>query len=103
MKTEVPTIEEILDTPPCGFAALVESLPNTSLQNIEDRLAWVAYRATIYSKYIGMRHGYGCGDQGHASANKAARKAGNALWCKIFGYNAPLTTSSEVIAHSYKS
>ncbi len=51
-----------------------------ALESMAQRAAWLA-------TYADMRHGLGCGDQGHDSAVKAANKTSKLVWCKGFGYN----------------
>ncbi len=51
-----------------------------TLEGMAERAAWLA-------AYTDMRHGLGCGDQGHDAAVKAANKTARLLWCKGFGYN----------------
>jgi hypothetical protein len=56
------------------------------LQSLEQALEGIATGAARLAAYMGKRHGYGCGDQGHDRAvrvsNKVVAKVRRAL-----GYN----------------
>lgn len=45
------------------------------LGEIASELEYLSIYAAQVSAYIGMRHGNGCGDQGHASAEKKSCKS----------------------------
>ncbi len=58
------------------------------LQDIELRLSCIAQGAAERATYIGMRHGHGCGDQGHEDADDEAKKVLKGVR-KAMGYSYP--------------
>jgi phosphopantothenate synthetase len=80
------TRDKILRAPFVDLPSLCQNMKN--MQELEHELEALSVRAGMMAAYIGERHGYGCGDQGHNKALKAMNKAGKAIHVKAFGYNA---------------
>lgn len=80
--------KQLLGIPPIKWQAGADALSESERDEIRRALEGLAERAAMLARYMDERCGAGCGDQGHAKAVKAANRAGRAVWCKVFGYNA---------------
>ena len=58
------------------------------LQALENELTHLATLASRYAIYVSLRHGCGCGDQGHDSAYKESEKVYKAVRKKL-GFTYP--------------
>lgn len=72
---------------PVEWEATAERLTTDERDRLRQELELITERAGMFAAYLDERHGYGCGDQGHEKAIKAANKTGKIIWCKAFGYN----------------
>lgn len=82
-----PATLKLLQMPPCDVQEYVDSLSSQERAEASRDLEGIAYFAAIYATYLDCRHGHGCGDQGHQTADQAAMKTARTVWCKVFGYN----------------
>ena len=82
------TVSEWMNLAPVEWEAAADRLSSSNRGVLARELEGVAERAATLARYVDGRYGAGCGDQGHATALKAANKAGHLVWCKAFGYNA---------------
>jgi len=80
--------EAVKNYAPAQWADLFEKLGGEDLRELIKDLEAVAERAAMMATYLEERHGYGCGDQGHASAVKACNRAARIVHCRALGYNA---------------
>lgn len=78
----------LLTLPPVLVRAAVEAMSTAQRRDVSHFLERLAERAAWLATYLEERTGYGCGDQGHEQAVRNANRAGRAVWCKAFGYNA---------------
>ena len=74
----------VLELAPVEFDAFCSDSANRAkLQTLEQTLEGIATGAARLAAYLGQRHGYGCGDQGHDRAvresNKVVAKVRRAL------------------------
>ena len=80
-------MEMIIEIPPCDWERIVDRMPMNERQTLGRHCDSIAKHATMMGTYLEMREGFGCGDQGHHDAVKAANKAGKKVWCDVLGYN----------------
>jgi hypothetical protein len=80
--------DELLKVAPFDLEKTVDALSSEDRRKLCKEFEALAERAAMYARYLDERHGYGCGDQGHAKAVKAMNKAGKMVHMKVFGYNA---------------
>ena len=78
----------IMNKAPVEWEKVVDRMKSADRNELVTKLEGIAHRAALLAGYVDARYGNGCGDLGHKSAVKSANKAGNIVWCKVFGYNA---------------
>jgi hypothetical protein len=81
------SIEQIghRDYPLSMLPTLIPKIKN--LKEAVDFYGFQATRSAFIAAYLGERYGYGCGDQGHGKALKAANRAARLTHCEALGYN----------------
>jgi hypothetical protein len=73
---------------PIDWEETVDGMSTSERSETCKELESIARQAAMCAGYIDMRHGHGCGDQGHNAAMKEANRIGKIIWMKAFGYNA---------------
>ena len=61
--------------PACDLQEFTDGLTTEERRLLAEQCERIATHAGFVAKYIEERYGYGCGDQGHEDALKAANKA----------------------------
>jgi len=77
----------LFELAPVDFQSFINDLSNVDRQKLADEIEGIAIQATFAHAYVQERHGYGCGDQGHEDAAKAANKARRKVRNNVIGYN----------------
>jgi len=72
---------------PAELEAFVDQLNTEERRLLSEHCESIAASAAFTASYLSERYGYGCGDQGHDDAVKAANKVRRIVRCKAFGYN----------------
>jgi len=78
----------IYQTAPVDWEKIADEMASKDMEVMVKELESIAERAGELAGYFDMRHGYGCGDQGHKVAVKNMHRVGKLIHCKAFGYNA---------------
>jgi hypothetical protein len=66
---------KLLEQAPVEFDAFCSEPDNRArLQSLEQALEGITTGAARLAAYLGQRHGYGCGDQGHDQAVRESNK-----------------------------
>ena len=73
---------------PVEWQSITEKMEDNENFLIRHYLEAIAGKAGQLAGYIDMRHGFGCGDQGHDAGVKQANRNGEMIHCKVFRYNA---------------
>jgi hypothetical protein len=77
----------LMEQAPVEFDAFCSQPANRArLQTLEQALEGIATGADRLAAYMGQRHGYGCGDQGHDRAVRESNKV-VATVRRAFGYH----------------
>lgn len=71
----IQELPHILTLAPVDLQEHVNGLSTEERRSLCEQIEVISDRAAFVSQYLGERHGYGCGDQGHDDAVKAANKA----------------------------
>ena len=77
---------EVVQHPPGAMQGLADGWNTTERREADEQLEALAVAAVWRSTYFYMRHGAGCGDQGHEAAVKEANKI-TARVRKVLGYS----------------
>ena len=78
----------LLQEPPMAWQELTEKMTKDEQEIIRQYLEAIALKAGQLAGYIDMRHGFGCGDQGHIAGVQQLNTNGRRIHCNVFGYNA---------------
>ena len=78
----------LYNTAPMNYEKKVDRMTKREREDLRRMMEGIAEKAAFLAGYLDMRHGAGCGDQGHTSAVKRANRNGRITWMKAFGYNA---------------
>jgi len=78
----------IMKRAPVHWEKTVDRLNTKDRDYLRRDLEELSKRVAMLAGYLDQRHGYGCGDQGHAKAVKQMNRNGKMVWMKVFGYNA---------------
>ena len=81
------TAQELMNIAPVDWEKTVDAMSTTERHDMQHELEGIAERAAMCAGYVEEREGYGCGDQGHASAMKTANRYGRRLHVTTFGYS----------------
>lgn len=77
-----------LARPMVEWEAIADKLTTAERGELANTLNQIAQRATRAATYFEERYGYGCGDQGHATAVKKQNKVVERVR-RVLGFSAP--------------
>ena len=80
--------QTLLKKAPVDLEKTVGKMSMNEREDLRRELEGISERAGQIAGYLDMRHGSGCGDQGHDRAVKEFNRNGKMIWMRVFGYNA---------------